>query len=759
MAYGLKYQTDFKTTQKDIDITWRLNIYLEGYVGSTSEMELGGKPVEIKWKNADQFEPIRNSTATVNIWNETEGQYSEFLTASYGDYMMTLVRNPATDNQIVWRGYNQSEIATEPFTTPPYNSSIQFTDGLSHLKYVRFEDTGVGTLYTGQKSVIEVLRLCLNQLDNPLGIRESVNVYEDNHNSATTDSPLNQTFVDSALYKEIKKKGSQNEDVGWFCNKVIKEILRPFKAHIYLYNDMWHIVRVQEYEGTTLLYRDFNANVGTESTITVDATGSYTSGYTITGVDKDNVNELAFIGADMEKEIVVPLNRVELTFKSNTMDFEGYNFIRNGTFERITFNPVPTPAATYSGFPTLWSESGGADTYNYQALSSDQNFAAQSTYDYQSQSNKNLFTFEPIEQATASAIDTDLYIQYEYPSVPTSTTDKVRFEFYTYARVDMDSLSWNNMPNNYLMSGLTITYELYIQLGTYYLVGDNIAGYTWSTTAGRCKYISNGGFNSINTSANNTNFSAVSWSKKLIKIETPNLPQNGVYSFTFRYYRPYHDIVAYDSTSSIDIDLGFLKSSLFGGFYIPANNVIVDDEIIYSEIDEDEEVYKETFFHADGNSILSQNSFRLSDTSLTDSWQRRGKTEAYSIMRIAIETFKDLRGDFIDGVSCKLVGDIAFYNALTYEVASVTTRYQQNNIKWDVSNMVYDVELLELDDFTTITPTISTSYNVLTHNANEGTIGGSAPYNPNNNSSSSSNLIVQPSTTVNTNQTNITNYP
>jgi hypothetical protein len=757
MAYGLKYQTDFKTKQKDIDITWRLNIYLEGYASTVSEMELGSKPVEIKWKNADQFEPIRNSTATVNIWNQTEGQYSEFLTAAYGDYMMTLVRNPATDNQVVWRGYNQSEIATEPFLTPPYNSSIQFTDGLSHLKYIRFDDSG--TLYEGQKTIIEVLRLCLNKLNNPINVREIVNLYEDNHSSATTDSPFNQTYVDSALYKEVKKKGSQNEDVGWFCHKVIQEILRPFKAHIYLYNDIWHIVRVQEYEGTTLYYREWDPDSGSESLIGIDATGSYTAGYTITGVDKNNVNELAFIGADMEKEIIVPLNRVELTFKSNTMDFKGYNLIRNGTFERITYNSSPTPASNYSGIPTIWDEGTNVNTYNYQAISTYQDIALQSTYDLEEQTNKNFFTFEPTEQATASVIDTDLYLEYTKTNVPTSTLDKVRFEFYSYARIDMANLDWNNMPNNYLIGACNITYEIHIQLGTYYLVGDNIAGYSWSTTAGRCKYISIGGFSSINTSANNTGFSAYSWSKKLIKIETPNLPQNGAFDFTFRYYRPYHDIAAYDSIFSGDMDLGFLKTSLFGGFYLPADNVIIDDEIIYSEIDEAEEVYKETFFHADGNSIVSQNAFRLSDNSLTDSWERRGKTEAYSIMRIAVETFKDLRGDFINGVSCKLVGDIAFYNSLDYQVGAVTTRYQQNNIKWDVSAMQYDVELLELEDFTGVSTTIDTSYDIITHNTDEQVLGDAAPYNPNNNNSSTASISMQPSTVVFNNQNNSTNYP
>ena len=759
MAYGLKYQTDFKTKLKDLDITWRLNIYLEGYAGTTSEMELGATPVDIKWKNADQFEPIRNSTATVNIWNTTEGQYSEFLTASYGDYMMTLVRNPATDNQIVWRGYNQSEIATEPFTTPPYNSSIQFTDGLSHLKYVRFEDTGIGTLYEGQKSVIEVLRLCLNMLDNPIGIREIVNLYEDNHNSTTTDSPLNQTYVDSALYKEIKKKGSQNEDVGWFCNKVIKEILRPFKAHIFLYNDLWHIVRIQEYTETTLYYRDFNANVGTESTITVDATGSYTTAYTITGVDKGNGDELAFLGADMEKEIITPLNRVELTFKSNTMDFKGYNLIRNGTFERITYSSSPTPASNYSGFPTLWSEANAVDSYNYQAISTYQDYVSQSSYSLSEQQNKNLFTFDPTNQATASAYDGGQYIEYVNNNVPTATTDRIRFEFYSYARIDMTNLSWNNLPNNYLLAGVTITYELLIKLSSYYLVGDNINGYTWSTTASTCKFIGEGGFNSINSAANSTGFSASSWSKKLIKIETPALPQNGIQTFTFRVFQPYHDIAAFNSTFSGGMSLGFLKLSLYGGFYIPNSNVIVNDTIIYSEIDEDEDVYKETFFHADGDSFLSQNAFRLSNETLTDAWERRGKTESYTLMRIAAETFKDLRGDFIEGISCKLVGDISFYNSLKYVLGVTTKYYQQGNISWDVASMMYDLDLIELEDFTLISTAIDESFNILTYNEGEITEGFNAPINQNSNTNSSNNLIVQPSTVVFNNQTNSTNYP
>ena len=42
--------------------------------------------------------------------------------------------------------------------------------------------------------------------------------------------------------------------------------------HIFLWDNKWHVIRIQEYTDTTMNWRDFNANVGTESTVTVDGT-------------------------------------------------------------------------------------------------------------------------------------------------------------------------------------------------------------------------------------------------------------------------------------------------------------------------------------------------------------------------------------------------------------------------------------------------------------------------------------------------------
>ena len=113
-------------------------------------------------------------------------------------------------------------------------------------------DWKITPLYVGQKSLIEVIRLCLNKLPNTRSIIEFLNIYEDSINSTTTDSMLNQIFVDCSVYKNIDEGEKETE---FYCHKVLTECLKVFGVNLYQANGEWYIARVQEYNDTTIYYR------------------------------------------------------------------------------------------------------------------------------------------------------------------------------------------------------------------------------------------------------------------------------------------------------------------------------------------------------------------------------------------------------------------------------------------------------------------------------------------------------------------------
>ena len=172
MAYALKYTYNFFQVKNYTQDEYQLKIYLEGYGGGSSAIDnIAAGTIKLS-REGELLDNVLGTKLTFSLVNSTEGQYKEFRTASWGDYKVELIKDPNGTPETKFVGYNQSEIYSEPYDQPPYDSALEFTCGLSHLKHVRFENSG--TLYTGQKSIIEVLRLCLNKLPEPLALREFI---------------------------------------------------------------------------------------------------------------------------------------------------------------------------------------------------------------------------------------------------------------------------------------------------------------------------------------------------------------------------------------------------------------------------------------------------------------------------------------------------------------------------------------------------------------------------------------------------------
>ena len=731
MAYALKYYQNIEQMKPYSGATtWRIEIYLEGYGGGSSEVNFTRDSIELS-REGDLLEGVQGTKLTLGLEANSSQEFSEFADAAWGDYKVVLTFDPAGAGQIKFVGYNQSEIYTEDYADPDagYSTRVEFTCGLSHLKHVRFDNSG--TLYTGQKTLIETLRLCLNELPSPISIRESVNIYEDNINSTSTDSMFNQIYTDVSVYKETKNENSSSTEVGFMCNKTIEEILKPFNAHIFQWNGRWLIVRPQEYLDTTIYYRDFNANVGTESTVTVDGTGSYTSNKrTITGVDGTST-ELILPVSSAELSTEVPLNRIKLTYDMQNLDVDSNNLIKNSSFKEAYIS------GTYT-IPNHWTFAGD-DPTTYDAITITQ--------------NENWFEFEPVGQAAASAIDLTKYFEQTKTNIPFATTDSLQFSFDFWMRLEGTPTSpplTTTTLYNFLSNTFFITWEVEIQVGSYYLSGDNVSGFSWSLVAQRATFTRTG------VQINNPTLQSFSYilpaAGRYSFVETlPSLPITSIATLRTRIYRPYHNYETYDTAETDwNLSMDTLRQHGFKIVYLPAGLPPVQEEVIFADIDEDANEESITTIHGDGVHSATLNSFRKSDGTITETWARRGVAESLPILKILLSNFKNLRGGFIENLSGMLIGEFEMFNSIraTYDG---TVDYYIKDYTYKIETNEIDVNLMELEAFS-VTQTLVTSQTVtLLDEQDQDIIGDPQPQQP-------EYKIAQPQTSIAPNQLNLNGY-
>lgn len=717
MAYAKKYTINFYQLKKyDSYDGWTIDIYQEGHGGGTTELYTERNSIKLQ-RDGGQFEWINGSKLSFELFNLTEEQFIEFRTAAFGDYYCNLKRE---DGTLVWSGYLQSEIYTEQYACPPYTAKMEFTCGLNHLKYERFEDGA--TLYSGQKSVIEVMRLCLNKLPVPLGlIREFVNIYDDSMTSTTTASMLNQTFVDSSLYREVK----DGVEVGFTCHRVLEELLKCLNSHIFQYDVTWKIIRWQEYSDTTMYYRDFNANVGTEGTITVDGTGSLTSNKRVVTGATGLSTEL-ILNNESELSVEPPLNRIRLTYNQEQQEVTNFELIKNGCMVNFTPN-------NYTGKPTEWTYQGiDADTYNAIAAIN----------------GVNWFQFDDL---TIDTYTSTKYIKQTRANLYVNTTDRLVLTTQGYQKLSITNVgsgSDYNKINTFLGGGWYRYYPMIIKIGSYYLQQNGANNGTWTTTPSVFTISKSGSTAQMPFWVNDF----VAFVNDSSYITTAVLPVSGFQTIEMTFLQPYSNVELHDSLlTDFDITINNFGIKCMSVIYEPDQSAAITDYTVYQEIDEDEEVLELSIMHGDGLYDFSKNSFRLSGGIVTDNWNRRGKTDNLNIFNLILKQYKELRGSFVYNLNATIYAQMSPYNTIEHTVNGTPYHYMVKDYTYNLETNKWDINLTQIANYTAIVPDITTTYRYVENQ--EEVIDDSILTDIQNGSE-----IVENSTKIYVNQYDINNY-
>jgi hypothetical protein len=226
-GFGLLYYWEFKDAQnKD----HKIELYSRDYAGSSTEKtKLGAVPCELAW-NGDGNNPFKTiipSELTLNLYNVADREYLTLVEdQDEKKYFVKLYHKPSTTYVLKWQGYNTQEISSEPYEAVPYVGSMIFTDRLQDLDKEPFTQKG-------RDSLFNILRNCLDKLSVFNSYILGFNTYEAGHDSAATDDPLIQTFINTSMYY------SENGDVT--CYDVIQNILKPLGCRLYSQFGYWYI--------------------------------------------------------------------------------------------------------------------------------------------------------------------------------------------------------------------------------------------------------------------------------------------------------------------------------------------------------------------------------------------------------------------------------------------------------------------------------------------------------------------------------------
>ena len=133
MARGIKWQIRFKSLR---GVDCKVNIYLDGYSGTPSQLTGGATPVY--WEENDSkdlLKVVRTKTGYISFIEETFGQWSEvFPTTNIDRYVEVLY-----GTKVMFTGYLQAQSFENGWTAPPREIQIPIQSPLLAAQTIHFD--------------------------------------------------------------------------------------------------------------------------------------------------------------------------------------------------------------------------------------------------------------------------------------------------------------------------------------------------------------------------------------------------------------------------------------------------------------------------------------------------------------------------------------------------------------------------------------------------------------------------------------------
>ena len=212
MAYGLKYKFVFQSTH---GVTTEIDILKNNYSGTVKQRALGRAPVLKKQKSGNVCGTSLDFYAECSV----AGEFAELYTSDPKEYKVQVQRG----GSVIWSGFVNPELYSEPDIAPPYDVNVTATDGIGELKLYSFE-------LTGRNSLSSVLQYLLGKT----GLDTTVNFISRLRSS--TPAVTAGAFLGGAYINLEYMNGKT-------CYEVLQYILDTLHASITRYRNAWLIAR------------------------------------------------------------------------------------------------------------------------------------------------------------------------------------------------------------------------------------------------------------------------------------------------------------------------------------------------------------------------------------------------------------------------------------------------------------------------------------------------------------------------------------
>ena len=251
-VYGVRFRLDFTDLHNISQKYCRIDIEERAYSGAVEEICGGDDPILIRYAGDrdNPSNPFVPSDATLSLLVETSGYFNDLFQGDDRKYKVKFYIGDSVGTiSIYWTGFIIPEFHSEPYIFEPYIIEITASDQLGELKNEDFYDL-FGNKIKGEQKSIKVIAEILKKTSLNLSIRSGVNVFDSGMDTAATDDPYDQAYVDTRIFYSDK-------NVPLKSDAVLKEFMHPFRAQIFQSQGYWYIIRLSDAVGT-FAYRQFD---------------------------------------------------------------------------------------------------------------------------------------------------------------------------------------------------------------------------------------------------------------------------------------------------------------------------------------------------------------------------------------------------------------------------------------------------------------------------------------------------------------------
>ena len=362
MAYGKKYDIDYKSMANE---NFTLEFWVDGWAGSSTEINLGSSGPEIKYETSGQekFTYILASSLEIPFIVEDVGMQDFITDLQDGTFkekdVYVHLFNSRDTVRPLWSGFLLMDLSAKQDVSFPYEVKLTAIDGLSILKdrpFVRDTNTSTGAAVTfpyEQEDVywnnyddivdwIEIILLKTGSAQSAQGLstnytfKTSVNWYNSTMPSATqADDPLRWTQCKMNTVYDRDENGKYTPQSTY---EVLEALCKTWGMRCVYWHHTFHFVQIAEYEA--------NESGTTGSQINIPTREYYYNG----GVrlDQAGIGESNFGLYDLQFENVTNVNNAGLQKLAGTQ-YDNYAPIK----KIITDFSVLADENRFFGFPAL----------------------------------------------------------------------------------------------------------------------------------------------------------------------------------------------------------------------------------------------------------------------------------------------------------------------------------------------------------------------------------------------------------------------